>query len=116
MCRRDAQITDGSFVIPPESVDGALGAATEFLAELGYDEELTDLTVLFRLFGVVAAGRPDRSVEGLAFEGTLLTELEDMFGTLAPHVRAGSWLEWLSDRGDRWRYDFDGVALGTSPQ
>ena len=43
MCRRDAQITDGSFVIPPESVDGALASATTFLAELGYEDELPAL-------------------------------------------------------------------------
>lgn len=72
--------------------------------------------MLFRLFGVVAAGRPDRSIEGLAFEGILLTELEDMFGCLALHVRAGSWLEWRADRGDQWRYDFDGARLSTSPE
>ncbi len=116
MCRRDTQITDGSFVIPPESVDEALRAAATFLADLGYEDELPDLTVLFRLFGVVASGRPDRSISGLEFEGTLLTELQDMFGCLAPHVRAGSWLQWQGDRGDRWRYGFDGTALVTSPE
>jgi hypothetical protein len=116
MCRRDAQIVEGSFDIPPESVDGALDAARAFLTDLGYEDELRDLTTVFRLFNVIAAGRPDRSIAGLEFEGTILTELEELFERLAPHVRAGSWLEWKGDRGEQWRYDFDGTTLATSPE
>ena len=112
MCRRDARISDGSFTIPAASVDGALAAAAAFLEDLGWEGELPDLGVVFRLFNVVAAGAPDRSVSGIEFEGTLL---EELFAALAPHVQAGSFLVWDGDQGSRWRYDFDGRELLTTP-
>lgn len=114
MCRRDAQIIDGSFSIPPESVEGALAAATVFLADLGYEDELPDLTVLFRLFGVVAAGRPDRSVSGLQFRGDALDRTRrDVRRPRSPRARRVV-VEVARRSRNEWRYDFDGVTLTTS--
>jgi hypothetical protein len=116
MCRRDARISAGAFTIPAASVDGALSAAATFLEDVGWEGGLPDLGVVFRLFNVVAAGAADRSISGLEFEGTLLEELEELFACLAPHVQAGSFLVWEGDRGNRWRYDFDGQQLVTTPE
>ena len=49
MCRRYARISGGLFVIPDESVGGALEAATTFFEDLGWEGELPDLAVMFRL-------------------------------------------------------------------
>lgn len=53
-------------------------------------------------------------VSGLFYEGKLLTSLEDverLFATLAPFVRAGSYLAIHGEDGARWRYVFKNRRL-----
>lgn len=109
----EATITGAAFVVAPEDETAALAALADWLAdEFGYDQPIPDLDAGLRLFGF-GPRRDDRGVLAtLEFEDQrLVAETEDFFITLAPHVRAGSFIEWRGGRGNRWRYRFDGARL-----
>ena len=53
----------------------------------------------------------DGSICGLEFEGEKSGDDEILFGALAPFVVADSFLMFLGEDGDRWRYLFDGKGM-----
>lgn len=46
---------------------------------------------------------------GIEFTGEKLGDDEVLFGAIAPFVESGSYLEFLGEDGDRWRWVFDGT-------
>lgn len=47
----------------------------------------------------------------LEFTGEKYGDDDLLFKTLAPYVEAGSYLEWLGEDGDKWRFTFDGKVM-----
>lgn len=111
----EATITASSFVVPPDAEGGALRTLRGWLAtEFSYDLPLSDLDTGLGLFGFEACRDEQGMLTALGFEDQrLIAETEDFFIVLAPHVRTGSFIDWRSGRGRRWRYRFDGENLRT---
>lgn len=109
----EATITDAVFAVGPDAEAHALRALADWLAdEFGYDKAIADLDAALRLFGFGPLRDAQGELVSLEFEDQrLLAETEDFFITLAPHVRAGSYIDWRGGRGNRWQYRFDGARL-----
>lgn len=112
---QEARIVDGDFEIPDALAPAALADLRAFVRSLGYEGDVADLTAAFRLFELAASPSRRGGIAGLAFQGRLLLELEDLFHTVAPYVSPGCYLHWRSGVGAEWRYLFDGEQLHTAP-
>lgn len=110
----EAAITESdSSSNPPPSARHCGRCSVLSREEFGYDLEdrgLADLDGFFRLFEIRVVRDDDGVIRHLDFAAQLLLEVEDVFRTLGPYVRAGSYVRMHSGTGSRWRYEFDGAV------
>ena len=56
----------------------------------------------------------DHPVTGIYFLGEKAGEGNNiLFNTIAPYVKASSWIEMQGEEGERWRWMFNGKTLST---
>lgn len=111
-----ARISETKFLIKEENLEDAFIYAKDFLIK--YDEKISyvekedieatnNLEDLFEVFGFEIEKDPiTLDINKLEFVWDKLGNDENLFGLIAPYIEEGSYIQWIGEDGDIWRYVF----------
>jgi hypothetical protein len=67
---------------------------------------------MFEEFGWEAHTDPETgNITGLVFNSEKMSDEKDLFTCLAPYVEAGSYIHFLGEDSEQWKFVFDGKEM-----
>lgn len=106
---------ESSFFIPADKVAEAV-KALKAMPEKHYSwvndfQSLKTLAEIMREWRYPVEFDDHGNVTAIFFEGEKIGDEVQLFETLAPFVKAGSFIEMSGEDGARWRWEFDGKTM-----
>lgn len=111
-----ANLTEKNFIIKEENIEDAFIHAKDFLMK--YDQKIAyvkkedieatnNLEELFEVFGFeIDFDKTTGHLDTIDFVWEKLGNDENLFKLIAPYIEKDSYIQWVGEDGDIWRYVF----------